>query len=158
MLIPQQIITGYMTQMKHAALTLVTYVQVAKKRDNSMKTCATGAISLRTVRNQQETFQFMSLAPGRQLRRRKWIPLPIPRGVIDRVYTLAHTDPFRTTFYNRNLHAPVVCNHGKLGPCPRPWRGGGTDHRTTAICRFRARCEGLRAWHRKGEGGYGTGP
>ena len=22
--------------------------------------------------------------------------------------------------------APVVGNHGKLGPCPRPWRGGGT--------------------------------
>ena len=21
--------------------------------------------------------------------------------------------------------APVVGNHGKLGPCPRPWRGGG---------------------------------
>ena len=55
-------------------------------------------------------------------------------------------------------NAPVVSNHGKLGPCPRPWRGGGTDHRTTAICRFRARCEGLQAWHWSGEGGYGTGP
>ena len=53
---------------------------------------------------------------------------------------------------------PLVSNHGKLGPCPRPWRGGGTAHRTTAICRLRARCEGLRACHRKGEGGYGTGP
>ena len=38
-------------------------------------------------------------------------------------------------------YAPVVSNHGKLGPCPRPWRGGGTDHRITAICHFRARCE-----------------
>ena len=31
------------------------------------------------------------------------------------------------------VYAPVVSNHGKVGPCPRPWRGGGTDHRTTAI-------------------------
>ena len=30
------------------------------------------------------------------------------------------------------LYAPVVCNHGKLGPCPRPWRGIGAAHRTTA--------------------------
>ena len=26
------------------------------------------------------------------------------------------------------LYAPVVINHGKLGPCPRPWRG---EERTT---------------------------
>ena len=44
--------------------------------------------------------------------------------------------------HQQDLSAPVVSNHGKLGPFPRPWRGGGTDHRTTAICRFRARCEG----------------
>ena len=53
---------------------------------------------------------------------------------------------------------PVVGNHGKLGPCPRPWRGGGTTHMITVLCRLRASSGGLRAWHRKGEGGYGTGP
>ena len=33
-----------------------------------------------------------------------------------------------------NNNAPVVGNHGKLGPCPRPWRGGGTAHEITATC------------------------
>ena len=36
-------------------------------------------------------------------------------------------------------YAPVVGNHGKLGPCPRPWRGGGTAHEITAICLVRTR-------------------
>ena len=35
--------------------------------------------------------------------------------------------------------APVVGNHGKLGPCPHPWRRGGTAHRITAVCLFMAR-------------------
>ena len=30
----------------------------------------------------------------------------------------------------------MVGNHGKLGPCPRPWRGGGTAHRITTVCLF----------------------
>ena len=47
---------------------------------------------------------------------------------------------------------PLVGNHGKLGTCPRPWRGGGTAHRITAPCLLRAKCGVLRAWHRKGEG------
>ena len=38
-------------------------------------------------------------------------------------------------------YAPVVSNHGKLGPCPRPWRGIGASHRTTTNCRFRARSD-----------------
>ena len=53
---------------------------------------------------------------------------------------------------------PAPSKRGNLGPCPRPWRGVVTDRTTTAICRFRDRCEGSRAWHRNGEGGYGTGP
>ena len=52
---------------------------------------------------------------------------------------------------------PLVGNHGKLGPCPRPWRGGGTAHMITALCRLRARSGGLQAWHRKGEGGIRNG-
>ena len=39
------------------------------------------------------------------------------------------------------INAPVICNHGKLGPCPRPWRRIGAAHRITAVCLFRARCE-----------------
>ena len=35
--------------------------------------------------------------------------------------------------------APVVCNHGRLEPCPRPWRGIGAAHRITAECLFRAK-------------------
>ena len=53
----------------------------------------------------------------------------------------------------------MVSKHGNLGPVGRA-RGAGspTDRTINAICRFRARCEGLREWHRKGEGGYGRGP
>ena len=40
----------------------------------------------------------------------------------------------------RIYDAPVVCKHGKLGPCPRPWRGIGAAHRITAVCLFMARC------------------
>ena len=53
---------------------------------------------------------------------------------------------------------PLVGNHGKLGPCPRPWGGGGTAHRITALFRLRARYGGLRAWHRRGRGDMGRGP
>ena len=41
--------------------------------------------------------------------------------------------------YMYHHFAPVVGNHDKLGPCPRPWRGGGTAHRITAVCLFMAR-------------------
>ena len=47
---------------------------------------------------------------------------------------------------------PAPSNCGNLGLCPRPWRGVVTDRTITAICRFRARCKGTRAWHRNGEG------
>ena len=37
--------------------------------------------------------------------------------------------------HHTNIHAPVVSNHGKLGPCPCPWRGGNgsQDHRYMPI-------------------------
>ena len=37
--------------------------------------------------------------------------------------------------------APWLATTVALGPCLRPWRGVGTDRRTTAICQFRARRE-----------------
>ena len=58
--------------------------------------------------------------------------------------------------YTQN-HAPVAGPHGKLGPCPRPWRGGGTAHRINAVFRLGARYGGLWAWHKKGEGGIRNG-
>ena len=45
-----------------------------------------------------------------------------------------HLDKLFHIFAYLKWYAPVVGNHGKLGPCPRPWRGGGTAHEITAIC------------------------
>ena len=90
--------------MKQAALPFGTYIQVAEKSDNMMKTHATGAIALQTFGNQKGTFHFMSLSTGRQLRRHKWIPLLMPRKFIDWVHDLAHANPFGIAFYNRNRH------------------------------------------------------
>ena len=48
---------------------------------------------------------------------------------------------FSCNIYIDGIYAPVVSNHGKLGPRPRPWHGIGAVHMITDVCLFRARGE-----------------
>ena len=58
----------------------------------------------------------------------------------------------------RSIRAPKVSNHGNLGPCLRPWRGGGTDHRTTAICRLGLGAKDYEHGTGRGRGDMERGP
>ena len=76
-----------------------------ESRNNTIITeCTSGAISPRPTVNAQGGWQFMRLASGREIVRRKWTTLPMPNAVIYFVHGLSRHNPcgiiFTTTMFN----------------------------------------------------------
>ena len=65
------------------------YVQRYEKIDNTMRLRTVSAICIRPTGNVQGSFYYYSLVTGRRLHRRKYTPIPIPDGIIDRVHDIA---------------------------------------------------------------------
>ena len=63
-----------------------------------------GAICLGPSGNLQGGYKFMNLRTGKKITRRRWMALPMPQEVIDRVNKLGETDgqPSLLTFYDRH--------------------------------------------------------
>jgi hypothetical protein len=87
---PRELITGVkMDYNKHIQAEFGEYVQVHEEHDNTMHTRTTGAIVTKPTGNAQGGHCFYSLATGRMLDSRRWTPLPMPSGVIERINILA---------------------------------------------------------------------
>jgi hypothetical protein len=65
-----------------------------------MHTQTTGAIATKPTGNAQGGHWFYSLATGRMLDRRRWIPLPMPSNVIERINILAKASQAGMNFTN----------------------------------------------------------
>jgi hypothetical protein len=50
----------------------------------------------------QGSYNFMGLSMGERMHRRKWISLPMPKDVIDRVHKLATASPTEMAFEDKH--------------------------------------------------------
>ena len=71
----------------------------------------------------------------------EWLPFLFEWIVVIYISVRMTTISFWMDCCHFHFYAPVICNHGKLRGRARA-RGAGLERlRTTAVCRFRARCE-----------------
>jgi len=87
---PWAIVTGMTFDYNmHCQVEFGACAQTHEEHDNSMASRTVGAIALRPTENAQGSHYFLSLATGRHIFRQRWMELPMPQDVIDRVHTLA---------------------------------------------------------------------
>ena len=89
---PRTIITGQVLDYhKHCRYEFGEYIQTREEHDNSLISCAVGAIALRPTGNQQGGYFFMSLHTRRVINHLHATKLTMPAEVITRVDQLAKT-------------------------------------------------------------------
>ena len=100
---PRMIVTGLGIDYSHCRLRFGQYMQTHEETSNDTGAERTsGALALRPTGNQQGGYRFYSLSTGRVVRRNRWIKLPMPNEVVDRVHKLARRKSEGIIFLERN--------------------------------------------------------
>jgi hypothetical protein len=87
---PRAIITGScLDYKKHCQLEFGKYVHSLEEHRNGMTPRTIGAIALRPTGNAQGYMFFYSIETGKRINRYKWMALPMPNHVVNRVEQLA---------------------------------------------------------------------
>ena len=90
----------------HCHFQFGEYTQTHEEHNNSMNPRTIGAIALRPVENDQESFYFLSIATGRVLNRLHAMALPMPDDVIDKLHRMARQHKYNPglIFADQNLN------------------------------------------------------